>query len=61
VGFNTARGDSLKVVQANFQHPGGGSTGGALLPTDAFITSRAQYFAMAALALVLLVVGPARG
>jgi flagellar M-ring protein FliF len=57
VGFDTKRGDSLKIVQANFHSPEAEAQAQAgsfqLMP---FITSTGQYFAIAGLALVLLVV-----
>jgi flagellar M-ring protein FliF len=55
VGYDATRGDSVKIVQANFHslQPEQQASSFQIMPV---LTSVGQYFAMAALALVLLVV-----
>ena len=55
VGFDTTRGDSLKIVQANF-HTAEAEAQAPSFQFMPWLASSGQYFAMGALALVLLVV-----
>ncbi len=56
VGYDESRGDSLKIVQTSFQAPVEQVQAGGMSQFAPILTSAGQYFAMAVLGLVLLVV-----
>jgi len=56
VGYDESRGDSLKIVQTNFQTPALEVQSAGISRFMPLLTSVGQYFAMAVLGLVLLVV-----